>query len=800
MPIRLQRQGLGLVKHCWPPDTRSSSMRQHCTFVDSRVITSIVTQPCYNWSIRSMNNWLSRIRSEPVSTPAIPNSLDASWLQTPSTPRSAPKPRDPNAPDYRYQVNQKCIYERRLPGGSYITAHVQRLQSGFYDSPVIHEDCIDNVRFLAINFVFHPSRSTFRFTSAEISIALRHTGENTKNPFQIVTGLAPRSSSHDHGTQTETVNHALIRSKDCLHFAGFKPSRPKFLCHAPHLLYGAISPENLNWNFNLAGSLGVSQGPASASLKPSYGVGSSYKVYDMMKIQGSVRRLRSWAGHDYDIEDGELVWTLEENRLQKSGLPREFTFVMLLTKGSGTFEESGDVRLEVDVRPKVMGRLGTNYPSIITNLHQYQPFNRGILDLDEQIGQVFEPQVKGRGFNFANVTSSFDAFVWLPGNAYSTSEPSFPSTNGYAQQQIQGLAQLQGQQKQSQQVAQQTQRQNPKRQPAIPTGETTLNLRVFLETSQGSPIPFANQTQQPLPYLNLRGPQHPPRTQSPLPHSDAGSRSSAKRTVTIGSSKSIRKQRSRSELGKEYNSSPIEQREKPEPQLMHDRVTLRQGNGDGPQRPFSYPERVDVHHDQGTQMSPNVYRKAGKPNIAPTVSSLPNEVGLVAVTPHQRPDHTTPPSQRMQPSYFLDDARTSEKTPTPLLRSCSHSDHATKNANGAAKRVSVTYDNPPQWPASPLQEDATDAAQNNAAELYAKTAAQRASSFRVRDSPDSPSLPASEYRSQTIRYSQALRPRSNRSTAKHWRQSQYLANGEDTRITPAIDIPARRQSRRQPLS
>ncbi|EXJ60513.1 hypothetical protein A1O7_04666 [Cladophialophora yegresii CBS 114405] len=530
----------------------------------------------------------------------MPTSLDASWLQTPATPRPAPtpKPKDRNAPDYRYQVNQKCIYERRLPGGSYITAHVQRLQSGYYDSPSIHEDCIDHVRFVAINFVFHPSRTTFRFKSAEIRIALRHTGEDDLSPSLIVTDLVPlplrtNSHSHDHATQTvDTTHDALVRSKDCGHGHGCKPSRPRFLRHAPHLLYGSISPETLNWNFNLAGSLGVSQGPASASLKPSYGVKSSYKVYEMMKIQGSVRTLRG--GNDYDIEDGELVWTLEENRLQKSGLPREFTFVMLLTKRTGPLEESGDVRLEVDVHPKVTGRMGTTYPSVVTNLHQYQPFKGGTLDLDEEIGQVFEPHVRGKGFNFADIASSFDDFVWLPGNAYSTSEPEYSAASGGGQQQQQQQQQERKQQgaPAQQQTAQQgDQRQKRQYHPhgsaaqnALPSADTTLNLRVFFDPpSRNSPVPFLSgpqqqQHRQQIPYLNLEVPRT--RSQNPWPVKpsigESGARNlTTRRTITIGSgsgagaglgsgsglgsSKSVRKQRSRSEVAREYRS-PSEQR------------------------------------------------------------------------------------------------------------------------------------------------------------------------------------------------------------------------------------------------
>ncbi|KAJ9617003.1 hypothetical protein H2200_000724 [Cladophialophora chaetospira] len=656
-------------------------------------------------------------------------------------PRTAPKPKDPNAPDYRYQVNQKCIYERRLPGGSYITAHVQRLQSGFYDSPVIHEDCIHNVRFVAINFVFHPSRSTFRFKSAEINIALRHANEDGKNPLQAVTALVPRTSSHDHGTQTETANNLLVRSKDCLHIQhGSKPSRPKFLRHAPHLLYGSISPETLNWNFNLAGSLGVSQGPASASLQPSYGIKSSYKVYEMMKIQGSVRTLRSWLGHEYDIEDGELVWTLEENKLQKSGLPREFTFVMLLTKGTGGFEESGDVRLEIDVHPKVMGRLGSPYPSLITNLHKYQPFKRGILDLDEEIGQVFEPHVKGQGFNFANIASNFDDFVWLPGNAYSTSEPQYSTIgNGNTAQQQGG-----SQQKSSSQPQQQ---QSSRSQQALPTVDNTLNLRVFLEPSQGGSVPLPIQMQQQVPHLNLKLPATSSRNQSPMPPSIAGSRNSkARRTITIGSTRSVRKQRSRSELAKEYRSSSSEQ-PKSEEAVPTEEIMLKRGNGPALERPFSFQEVDDGHHNRdGSRQTSSNYDTI----VHHASSPVPEEAS--PIVQHSSPDYVTPPSHKIEDQPEWEQARheheqgQSEQRKS-LPESSQQASQGPPTENGlpsgsASKRQApIWYDNPPglasAYSAAPLSHtrNTSTASAKDRMNRFSTMAAQRATRQYIPDHP-----------------------------------------------------------------
>ena len=499
---------------------------------------------------------LSRLRSNPEQQEQQQDSWALSY--TPVTPVAAAYSRDPNTPDYRYQINQKLLYERRLPGGSYITAHVQRLQSGFYDSPVVHEDLIDNVRFVAINFVFHPSKNDNRFKGAEINIALHHNHDATsRDPFNNVPDYARRSIGkeplpyqHNHGTQTAaSVDRALDRTED---FHGrrltkTKAVRPKFLRHAPHILYGSVSPETLNWNFSLAGSLGVSQGPVSASLKPKAGVKSSYKVYEMMEIQGSVRSLRSWFGHQYDVEDGELVWTLDENALQKSGLPREFTFVMLLTKGSGPVDTGlGDVVLDLDITPKVAGWLGTGtaYPGFITNT--YRPIHRYTLNLDDEIGQRFEPELPGRGFNFAQLAASFDDFVFLPGTTSSTSDSGagmWPSSMSQSKQQPVSSPQMQKQ-------IQGSDGQNANSQQSPPTNGApqALNLHVILENSTMSPGPRGGSQ------VNLRL-KAPPRQRSPsYAPSASTSRRSRRRSITIRSSAPPNRARSMRDAGADTTS------------------------------------------------------------------------------------------------------------------------------------------------------------------------------------------------------------------------------------------------------
>ena len=306
----------------------------------------------------------------------------------------------------------------------------------------------------------------------------------------------------------------------------------------------------------------------------------------MMEIQGSVRSLRSWFGHQYDVEDGELVWTLDENALQKSGLPREFTFVMLLTKGSGPVDTGlGDVVLDLDITPKVAGWLGTGtaYPGFITNT--YRPIHRYTLNLDDEIGQRFEPELPGRGFNFAQLAASFDDFVFLPGTTSSTSDSGagmWPSSMSQSKQQPVSSPQMQKQ-------IQSSNGQNANSQQSPPTNGTpqALNLHVILENSTMSPGPRGGSQ------VNLRL-KAPPRQRSPsYAPSASTSRRSRRRSITIRSSAppnrarpmrdegadttsdvtprsrhvsgksqshSLRRSRDHENLSGDYNSSPTEEK------------------------------------------------------------------------------------------------------------------------------------------------------------------------------------------------------------------------------------------------
>ncbi|KAF3400018.1 hypothetical protein F1880_008273 [Penicillium rolfsii] len=290
-------------------------------------------------------------------------------------------PLDPNMANPRLQVNRACIYERRLPGDAYITAHVARLQHGFYASKAVSDKDADHVDFLAISFVFHaPHTLEHRFKSATIKATI--------------------CSSHEMFT--------------CPHFpCGLHHGNPRFLMHAPHLIFGHVSPETMEWTFSLAGSLGVSETPVSASVIPSGSTNARYRRYEMMRIQGSARTLKSSRGPQYDVEAGEIVWSLEENSLQRSGLPREFTFVMLVQKPHA----NSQLTLTLEVEPVIQALLGS-YPSWLLAFSPYQPLPRRGVDFNSEIGQRFEPVDTARGFNFAALESSFDDYIAMPGRKF----------------------------------------------------------------------------------------------------------------------------------------------------------------------------------------------------------------------------------------------------------------------------------------------------------------------------------------------------------------------------------------------
>jgi hypothetical protein len=115
-------------------------------------------------------------------------------------------------------------------------------------------------------------------------------------------------------------------------------------------------------------------------------------------------------GSEYDVDDAQAVWTLEENLLQRSGLPREFDFVLLVHKP----DDVKIVYLSVDV-DAVVGTWFGAYPEWYTNLPKHLPTHDFTLDFNTDIGQRFVPEHPGRGFNFADLPHPLDDYVQMPG-------------------------------------------------------------------------------------------------------------------------------------------------------------------------------------------------------------------------------------------------------------------------------------------------------------------------------------------------------------------------------------------------
>lgn len=300
-----------------------------------------------------------------------------------NTPSAKEKePPDPNMANPRLTINRALVYERRLPGDAYITAYVQRLQHGYYSSAAVSDEDAEHVDFLALAFTFHsPHTITHRIKSATISVSVRGNRDLS----------SPKSYPY-----------------------GYPPGNPRFLMHAPHLIYGTVSPETMEWTFSLAGSLGISELPVSASVIPSGSFNGRYKRYEMMRIQGSARTLKNPAGREFDIEAGKIVWSMEENNVQRSGLPREFTFVMLIQKPTA----NSKISLSIDVDPVIDAMIGS-YPSLMLKLPEYQPLPRRGVNFQQEVGQRFEPVDPVRGFNFAELGSMFDEYIAMPGRKFS---------------------------------------------------------------------------------------------------------------------------------------------------------------------------------------------------------------------------------------------------------------------------------------------------------------------------------------------------------------------------------------------
>ncbi|MCJ1400595.1 hypothetical protein MMC11_003801 [Xylographa trunciseda] len=394
----------------------------------------------------------------------------------------------PDGPNTRYQINQRCIYERRLPGEAYMTAHVERLQPGIYDDsvnmsksaaqtpkpapkptapPPAKPAVAKTTRAQYFDYGQHLNQAQSEAQDINKSLRKKGNRDSIRTEYLLDEQRRPVSDHsymeklEDHGWPPSPTSTSLSvngkQNHDKVYFLAigfvlhpsdsmchrFKAAQikisvdladntdptvipPKIIKYAPHLISGVVSQETLNWTFNLAGSLGITQGPANVSVQPSSGYSASTVLSKMMKIQGSTRTTPR------GVEDGELVWSLEENPLQKSGLPREFTFVVLIQDANG---DPDNIDFTIEIEPVVNTWYGS-YPDFWQRRRYFQPLYKAPLDFRERIGQRFFSTQGGgttpagdssKEYNFANIDGDIDDLVQLPGNTYTT-KVSHPDT------------------------------------------------------------------------------------------------------------------------------------------------------------------------------------------------------------------------------------------------------------------------------------------------------------------------------------------------------------------------------------
>jgi hypothetical protein len=263
---------------------------------------------------------------------------------------------NPEGPNNHFQVYQKCLLEHEFDSQeAFVSAHVQRVQHGIYSNP----DKLQfygtstgemKVTFVAVTFTFHPMHSLkHRFQRANISIMA--------------------SNDKQHGL--------------------------RIVKFAPHLAYGRISTENLHWTFALSSTIGVTQ-PFNASVTPSTSFDKQKVIDAMLKVQGS-------ALSNNGLESSKVVWSLEENQQQATGLPREFTFVFLVERP----DPNAALRLAITIKACFSKDIGND-------ILPHDPVGGGWVNLGtNEIGQRFS----STPFNFAAMTGQFEDLIELPGKA-----------------------------------------------------------------------------------------------------------------------------------------------------------------------------------------------------------------------------------------------------------------------------------------------------------------------------------------------------------------------------------------------
>jgi hypothetical protein len=313
-----------------------------------------------------------------------------------------------DGPEHKFQVNEQLLFEHEFHGSCYVSAHLQRLQHGIFGDSNIHGAGTMHVTFLAVTFVFHPSISlSHRFQSAIIEVTAR---SESDEPLRFV----------------------------------------KF---APHLAFGRISTETLKWTFSLGATVGVTKGPVNVAINPSMAHQTDKVLGTMMKIQGSTRSAPGLGHYKANrTPDTRLLWSLEENDQQATGLPREFTFVFLVARPLKSksvlkgkrHEHKHEEDIEApDAPPHLAIHKCLDHAATFTPMHigiHIEPHISNIMNglpcageyeealVVDEIGQrlvvehthdadFVDNHAASGYYNFAKMPGNFEDLIELPGNA-----------------------------------------------------------------------------------------------------------------------------------------------------------------------------------------------------------------------------------------------------------------------------------------------------------------------------------------------------------------------------------------------
>lgn len=145
-------------------------------------------------------------------------------------------------------------------------------QHGCFTDKNIHKEDTPHVTFAG---KFCPSNASFRRVSRAWLSTLGKLEERLLIHSKAITFTFHPSNSSQHRFTSAIIT---ISAKS-------QTGMPiRFLKFAPHLAFGRISSATLKWNFKLGATVGLSQGPAQATLDPSVGYEKNTVVGTMMHM------------------------------------------------------------------------------------------------------------------------------------------------------------------------------------------------------------------------------------------------------------------------------------------------------------------------------------------------------------------------------------------------------------------------------------------------------------------------------------------------------------------------------------